>query len=208
MGTFKDIITGGAETAIKAGIGLMMGNKSDERALEMDRQRMEMQIEGSKRLTDYNNRQNLAMWEKTNSAAMADEYRKHGLNVGLMYNAGGAGGQTVQNQPANVTAGSSNSRSMEGMAMMVNTQLMQAQKANIEADTKKKEIEANKMAGADTANVEAQTKNLLQGVENQKAVEALTNVQTNLAKIQESIAGRTENDVVTYAAWNAQNKIS
>ena len=54
MGTFKDIITGGADTAIKAGIGLMMGNKSDERALEMDRQRMEMQIEGSKRLTDYN----------------------------------------------------------------------------------------------------------------------------------------------------------
>ena len=63
------------------------------------------------------------------------------------------------------------------------------------------------MAGADTANVEAQTKNLLQGVENQKAVEALTNVQTNLAKIQESIAGRTENDVVTYAAWNAQKMI-
>ena len=106
MGTFKDIITGGAATAIKAGIGLMMGNKSDERALEMDRQRMEMQIEGSKRLTDYNNRAALAMWEKTNSAAMAEEYRKHGLNVGLMYNGSGGGGQTVQNQAGNVTAGS------------------------------------------------------------------------------------------------------
>ena len=72
------------------------------------------------------------------------------------------------------------------------------QRENINADTKKKEVEANKLAGVDTEVGKAQITNLLQGVDNQKAQEVLTQVQTRIANVEANIKEMSIDSSVRY----------
>ena len=76
--------------------------------------------------------------------------------------------------------------------------LNKAQIENINADTKKKEVEANKLAGVDTEVGRAQIVNLLQGVENQKAQEVLTQVQTRIGNAEANIKEMSIDSSVRY----------
>ena len=71
-----------------------------------------------------------------------------------------------------------------GMGAMLQAQLLEAQKDNIEADTEQKKVNTAKTAGVDTELTKTQTNSLAQGIENQKAQKALTEVETNIAKIE------------------------
>ena len=81
---------------------------------------------------------------------------------------------------------------------MQQAQLNKAQIENINADTKKKEVEANKLAGVDTEVGRAQIANLLQGVENQKAQEVLTQVQTRIGNAEANIKEMSIDSSVRY----------
>ena len=85
------------------------------------------------------------LWDYTNYENQVKHMKNAGLNVGLMYGKGGGGGAT-----ASIAGGSAQKVSdqsfTQGMAMMQQAQLNKAQIENINADTKKKEVEANKLA--------------------------------------------------------------
>lgn len=102
------------------------------------------QVKNSKELARYNQQLGLETWEKTNYEAQRRQMEKAGLNIGLMYEGGGAGGGTVATPSGSAGMPSANNTGMgisEGTAMGAQLELLKAQKENIEADTK------NKLAG-------------------------------------------------------------
>lgn len=117
----------GIGTGIAEGVaGQIFGEMNQKRALR-----------GQKKALEQQNAAAMDIWEKTNYKAQMGQLEKAGLNAGLIYGMGGAGG----------TLGGS-SATAEGTATPISMgidaaqlALMKAQKENIEADT------ANKLAG-------------------------------------------------------------
>lgn len=134
-------------------MGLMLEKHNDARQRRQQRKLQEIQIAGSKELTDYNFAKSLEQWKATNYGAQMEEIKKAGLNPGLLYGMGGAGGATTAGSAGNVTGANAPTGGGEIMGLMaqnLNLRMMNAQIENLKADTQKKEAEATKTAGVDT----------------------------------------------------------
>lgn len=149
-------------SALIGGAGQVLGGifgGSTSRYTQQAKEMSDIQVNASNRITDYNARKQMEMWEKTNYDAQVKQMKKAGINPGLMYAKGGAGGTT---QVATGSAGMPNpqytgvtkSKGMElGMQLAERVITMK----NLEADTKAKEADAakkladaNKTKGVDT----------------------------------------------------------
>ena len=113
----------------------------------------------------FNYDQQMKMWEATNYKAQVEQLKKAGLNPGLLYGMGGAGGATTnaaQGQGPSgtqATKGEATQMALMGAQTAAQMALLKARKENIEADT------ANKQA--QVPNTEADTENkILQQVIN------------------------------------------
>lgn len=162
------------------------------------------QVKSQKELAEYQRQIQMQMWHDTNYKAQVGELKEAGLNPALLYGKGGGGGMSVGGGmatgvgSASAEAPSASMRGFEGMSMIpAQIQLMQAQKENIEADT------ANKQ-GVDKDLKGAQAQSLLQGIENAKQQQLLTEVQTRLAKLQEGITGATMEDVIDRVSYETE----
>lgn len=173
---------------LSTGLGLALENHEDKRQINQQQKLQDMSIAGQKQMADYNQANQMRMWNATNYEAQIAHMKNAGLNPALLYGTGGGGGTTVGSaNDGNVTeahgpVGGGEIQAVNQMA--IQSQLMAAQTENIKADTKLKETEATKTAGADTAVATAQAASLTQGIQNAKAQEALTNVQTAINNVQ------------------------
>ena len=178
---------------INEGIGLLTQPIKNKQQLKQAQKLQWMQEEGAVRLGDYNYAKQLDMWKATGAPAQMALLKEAGLNPALMYGNKGGGGQTTGSPGSGVSGQSAGtataSRGAEGMGIQIG--LMDAQRKNIEADTKLKEVEANKKAGIDTAVGEATIEELKQRVATSKAQEALTWVDQELRQVQASVARQT-----------------
>ena len=113
-----------------------------------------------------------------------EQLRKNNLNPTLALGKG-TGGQTVST--GNASTGSvgmiDNKISMQDAQNMA---LLEAQRKNIEADTKLKEADANKTSGVDTDEKKVTIDNIIAKTKNEETKNKLTEVQTNLLKLQET----------------------
>ncbi|AXH74402.1 MAG: DNA pilot protein [Microviridae sp.] len=194
-GPWTDFAVTQANNAISTGMGLALAGWNDHRQIKQQKKLNDMQIAGQMQLTDYNKQKQLELWNETNYPAQMEQLKKAGLNPGLMYGEGGGGGTTANVNTgsisgANAPQGGREVQDMIGMGIQL--QLLQAQKANIEADTKNKEAATANLPKTG-ANIEASTASLLQGIENAKAQKELTEVQTEISRIDEDIKGATQN---------------
>lgn len=188
-----------AGSAIDAGMGLILGNINDKRQLRQQRKLQALGIEGTKELRDYENEKQLELWKKTNFSAQMEEAKKAGLNPGLLYGMGGAGGASTGGGGASAGGGHAPTGGGETTALMeigMQKQLMAANLELIKAQTQKTQAEATKTAGVDTSLGETQIKSLTQGIANQQAAEAFTKIQTELGEIQRTVQGKTMEDAV------------
>lgn len=149
------------------------------------------QVKSQKEMADYSFMKQMEMWNNTNYGAQVEHMKKAGLNPALLYGKGGGGGVTTGSGASTGVGGASAegpSQAMSGMGqlgmMPAQVELIKAQTENVKADT------ANK-AGVEPKLKEAQAASLLQGIENAKQQQQLTEVQTRLAKISEVIQGGT-----------------
>ena len=135
------------QTAINQGVGML---------------NMELQEEANKRQAEFQHNLDKKMAEYTynltNTTAQMDQLRKNNLNPTLALG-NGTGGQTVST--GNASTGSvgmiDNKISMQDAQNMA---LLEAQRKNIEADTKLKEADANKKNGVDTEEAKARIENI------------------------------------------------
>jgi len=140
----------------------------------------------------FNQKQAMEMWEATNYRPQIEQLKKAGLNPGLIYGMGGAGGAIANPTPGQVTgANAAPNTPASGMGMAMGTmqlQLLDAQKKNIEADTANKQAEnpnipkTGENIAADTALKGSQKENLdtQQGIlaVERAVAEATQNAQT------------------------------
>ena len=90
------------------------------------------------------------------------------------------------------------------MGMAIDKMLTKAQIENVKANTNKTNVEAKKLETTDTAEAEARTKSLLQGIENQKSQKELTDIQTKIANIQNIEQWMTQEDRIDKIKWEAR----
>lgn len=130
------------------------------------------------------------MWKDTNFGAQIAELNKAGLNPGLIYGMGGAGGTTTGHgtaQPSGATAPGGTTAAEMGMGLQMG--LMAAQKRLIEAQA---------------SNLEADTKNKPLVGENIQADTALKEIGWNIQAIEEDIKGSTANAAKAIIIHNAR----
>ena len=185
-------VSGVANTAIGIGAGLFSNN----RAFGQQRELMDVQLQNQRLLNAEAHQYGKDMWEFTNYANQVKQMEKAGLNVGLMYGKGGAGGSTTA-QPSGGGASGGNAPMPMDIANMLNqVKLTQAQIENINADTKKKNVEAEKTAGVDTDLGKMQIESLGQGINNQKAQESLTNIQTKINELEYDVKFGAKDELI------------
>lgn len=158
--------------SIAAGMGMSLFN--DTRQIDMEYKLQKLAMKNQKEMTDYNMKKQLEMWEATNYKAQVEQMKKAGLGVGLMYGMKGGGGTTAAVNAGQVAGGNApkgGGEIMGTMGMGMNLALISAQKDLMKAQAEKAQAEANKTAGADTANTN-------QNTETGKAVMNKTNTET------------------------------
>lgn len=173
-----------AGEAAQAGMGLILGGINDRRQIKQQQKLQDMQIAGSKELTDYNTAKQLQMWKDTSYSAQIEQMKKANVNPALMYGIGGGGGGSTNVATGQVSGGDAPKGGGEAVALMgqqAQYALLNAQTKNIEADTKLKE--------ADAANRPIQGANI-------KADTELKGTETRLKGLEAELKGKTMQDQI------------
>lgn len=169
-------------------MGLGMITNAADRFFQIDQQKKltAQQVKAMKEMGQFNYEKQMQLWKETNYPAQVGMMKEAGLNPGLMYKGAGPGGTTAFAGGGGVTGGTA--------GMELGNQILQrAQIRLMESQANKLDVEAKKTAGVDTDLAQTQIASLTQGIENQKAVKELTEIQTSIAQIEDEIKGYTQN---------------
>nr|WAE43688.1 MAG: DNA pilot protein [Microviridae sp.] len=175
------------------GVGLLFAGANNSNQLNQQNALDQLQLQYNEEQTAYNYGQQLQLWQETNYPAQVQELQEAGLNPALLYGKGGGGGATVGSPSSNITGAQAPTTSIgqtAGLAIQsqeaqADINLKNAEAANLEAQTPQ---EAGLM--------QAQTASITQGVENQKAQQALIEMQTTAENLNNIITGNTTEDQI------------
>lgn len=188
----------GAQQSIGTALGIGLQSRAIKQQIRGQKKIIGMQVEASKNLADYQQAQQLKMWEQTNYPAQMKQLAIAGLNPGLLYGKGGAGGATTGGGIPSAPGGNINVPSIqEGMSIM----MMQSQKQLIDAQAQNLNAQTEKLTGADTEKTQSETEqniattlNIKQDTLNKEAQNYLTKAQTAHQELQNYITSQsTEN---------------
>ena len=133
-------------------------------------------------MAQQNQLRNKEMWNYTNFENQRAHLENAKLSVGLMYGQGGAGGASTSRGQGQGTG----NPGTNAVGMGLQAKQIELQQKSVESQialnmetANKAEAEAQKIAGVDTKNVEANTENLIQATSNEKIKRGLI-----LAKIR------------------------
>lgn len=129
MGFKEEIATAGLGigTSIANGVGNLIFGEFNQR----------QQLRGQKKALQQSNEAQLDLWNKTNYGAQMKHIKEAGLNPGLIYGMGGAGGSTGSGG-ANVQGGQASMDVGMGLQNMMMLKKLESEIKNIDADTEQK----------------------------------------------------------------------
>jgi hypothetical protein len=202
-------------------LGMGMQNSSTS---GMMNQQMQNQMQLNEQMQDIQ-QQN---WDYTNYGNQRKHMEKAGLNVGLMYGMGGAGGSTMGGASGGSAAGGQGAHApnfMEVGQQMLQAKAIEAQTKVAEADAKLKNAQADKTAGIDTqvatksleytdnqikqiASIlgvnEAEVKSKLQGIEESKSKQEVMKQGIEESKSKENLNKEEINKLRTITPVEAE----
>lgn len=184
---------------LSAGMGMMNSHNDRQFNKGQAREADARALANSQAMSDYNKENAMDIWNRTNYKAQREHMERAGLNVGLMYGMGGAGGATTSGagSPSMQGTGARHDSSAYGIEdKIANAGLAMAQVENIKADTAKKEAEAASISGVETEQKKANTEQMLQDIKNKQAQETM---QTMLNYEQ----GASQEDRLSTIGWMA-----
>ena len=177
------IIQGGA-SLLGLGIGGLQQNAQNRRQKNL----MNLQLKNQMKLNQQGADLSYENWLRTNYSAQRAEMEKAGLNVGMMYGGSGQGG-TLTGGGGGSAAGGQAAAPNNQMAMLLGdlaagVELKKAQARNLNVDSDNKE-------GVEREKTYTEIDNLKQGIQNQKAQEALTRTQNDIAGLEWELRSAT-----------------
>lgn len=205
MGTFDigetigNVVTGGAMGLVNEGLGMALQPLKNRQQYKQQKKLQALQIKGQKELADYQQEQQLEMWNKTNYEAQVGKLKEAGLNAGLLYGMKGGGGVTTGAPIQTGVSGGNAGQAMGiGLGQLAQIDLMKAQARNLDADTQKK-------LGVDTTKTETEIANLQALTDNTKAKTAFTELQSDYQKLENKIKTDTLDKAIARIEWEADN---
>lgn len=198
LGTVTGAIVGGVGSLIAQGIGAI-GNDifgtttADKNAQQLQQQGLldQQQLGYSEQLQQYQLQNQEALWNYTSYQNQVKNMEAAGLNPALVYGGGGGGGQTAAANTGMIQGASAPSAAEQTQASVAQQQATQQAEA-IAASANLQNVQAAKTAGVDTQKANIEIASLTQGINNQKAQQIQTEVQTDLLNIQKQIQGDPE----------------
>lgn len=183
-----------APAVVAALAGGGMGMINDFLSSGRNRTDAATQFKRQKELMDKSYQLQYDMWKKTNYRPQVEELKAAGLNPGLIYGMSGGGATTTGGGGGSAAmAAPVNSQAMAGVGMGIQLELMKAQKENIEADTKGKLAEVPK--------TEAETSNLLQGLDNLREDYQIKRLQQTMMNIENYEKQASQEDRLDYIEY-------
>lgn len=188
-----------------SGVGMALKNTQRKQNQADQKDLMNLQQQNQMGLNRQMQQIEMENWENTNYDAQRKQMEKAGLNPGLMYGGSGGGSMTMDSGSGGSAAGGQAQRQdidTSGLGMQIQQMaLLKAQKENIEADTVKKKVEAEKTAGVDTevasankALTEMNTKNA--EVQNQRDSRSLEDSLDTLRAIRDKAIGESASALI------------
>jgi hypothetical protein len=178
-------------------IGMVGQRQRENRAMQNQEKLMGIQQQNQMTLNQQGKDLALQQWKDTNYGPQVEEMKKAGLNPALLYGMSGGGGATTGGAQGG-SAASGNAPAPQQMPMdmasMMQMSLIGAQKALMEAQAKKTNVEADKLAGADTENTQANT--------------ALTNMQTENQRLHNTLLDMSLDDSIQTIKANRDKAIA
>jgi len=187
------------------GIGLQSAN--DGRQVNQQRELTHIQSQAQKDLTDYNQEKAYQMWLKTNYPAQVEQLKKAGLNPGMLYGMGGAGGATSNVSPGNVTGATAPQGGREVQDLMgigLQMELLEAQKEVMKSEAEKNRAEAAATGGYRKELSESQTGLNTQLIKNEELRNEILKFESSNAQLDNSVKRQTINDAMSNIESNAK----
>lgn len=207
MPTYAEQLAQQMGTGAVGGImGQIFGAWNDERQLRQQKDLQGIQIAGNKEMMDYSMMKQMEMWRNTNYKAQLEQMKMAGLSPGLIYGMKGGGGVTTGSPSGQVSGGEApkgGQEQIQAMGLLQQGALTDAQRRNIEADTKLKEVEATKKEGVDSGLIRTEIMKGFAEIDNIRAKTILTNIEQELNQLDVNLKGRTLEDAVRAFGWNA-----
>lgn len=181
---FAGVVNEGASTIL----GLTFQGVNDRRQIRQQAKLNAQQLEMDKALGIFNREQAMKMWEDTNYGAQADQMRKAGLNVGLMYKSAGGGGVTMQpnsnfNAPHAPSGGGEIGMGIQ-MGLMAQQVKANTELANAQADLAR--AEAEKKRGVDTSETQSRIGKLIAETNNEILKSRLQGLEADILEIEKT----------------------
>ena len=189
------MIAGIGAGAAETGLGAIANIAGMGLQRSQNKKLLQQEYEYNKKWGKFQNQLALEMWNKTNAEAQVKHYRDAGLNIGLMYGGSGSGG-TMQQPSASASGGKASAPTAGGMGLQVGMQmaLLNAQKENIEADTKLKLTDAEKKGGVDTDAVNTSINAMKQATKNAELQNAIMEYDKTIRAIEANVAGLSQDE--------------
>lgn len=181
----------GAGVGVAGNVATLIGQKKrEDRSNENQKKMMDLQMQNQMKLNKQGQALSMDMWNKTNYGAQMKHMKDAGLNVGMMYGGSGGGGTTANSgSGGSAASGSAAAPQQMDISGIGNSVMNAAQIGLINAQTKKVEAETPKVE-QDTKLSKAQELNVMQDVENKKAQEVLTRLQSGGQELDNRFKGR------------------
>lgn len=199
MGNTKDTWMQAAATSAQGALGIgiqRIGAKYDRKQqLKTQEAMMGLQMKGEREMMAEQQRLALEMWEKTGVGGQMEQLKKAGLNPGLIYGMGGAGGATTGpgGSPA-VSGGQAPYVDTTGMGIQLG--IAAAQMGLIKAQTEKTKAEATKIEGVDTTKGAAEIENLAALTKNEQLKGTLMGIQARIDEARAKVAEGTVEELI------------
>jgi len=180
--TTSALISGGIGVG-QGVLGMITQKKREERAMQNTQKLMGVQFQNQKALDKYGQQLQLETWEKTNYPAQVEMLKEAGLNPGLLYAKGGAGGVTGSQGGGSASSGSAPAPQPPPMEIG-NALMMASQIALNKAQAKKVEAEANVIGSTGVKEAETRIAKMIQETTNEATKQRLIELEGDIAEIE------------------------
>lgn len=183
-------------------MGLIFNETNNENQLHQQDALDKLQLQYNEDYSSFQTGQQENIWDYTNYENQVKHLQAAGLNPSLLYGQRGGGGATTGS-----AVGASAPGAQAPAVSSAQTAQLAIQSQEAQADINLKNAQAENLKAktpGEAPLMGAQTQSLLQGVQNMKAQETLTTMQTQAQEINNKIQGQTVDDQIATIRAGAQ----